>query len=203
MMRTPTGTSRLYIDFDGYFAAVEEQASARLHGRPVGVIPFANARNSCVISANARAKRRGVGTGTRIDETRRRCPEIALVPQRPDVYVRTHRRIVAAVNSVMPIDAVCSIDELSCVLGSSDRPEEVGRRIKTRGREAAGERVTCSMGIAPNRWLAKVAADMRKPDGFTVLAPDDRHRTARRRPPWESTPLQALGVQRHPHTVVP
>ena len=67
---------RLYLDFDGYFAAVEEQASPALHGRPVAVLPYPEAR-TCVISANAAAKRHGVGTG--VDEARRRCPGIALV----------------------------------------------------------------------------------------------------------------------------
>ena len=71
----PTGTQdgrkRLYLDFDGYFAAVEEQAAPALHGRPVAVLPYPEAR-TCVISANAAAKRHGVGTGTGVDEARRR-----------------------------------------------------------------------------------------------------------------------------------
>ena len=78
------GRKRLYLDFDGYFAAVEEQASPALHGRPVAVLPYPEAR-TCVISANAAAKRHGVGTGTAVDEARRRCPGIALVSQRPDL----------------------------------------------------------------------------------------------------------------------
>ena len=159
---------RLYLDFDGYFAAVEEQAAAALHGRPVAVIPYEGAR-TCVISANAVAKRHGVGTGTGVDDARRRCPGIALVSQRPDLYVRVQRRIACAVNAEVPIDAVCSVDELCCVLGARDGAAEVGRRIKARLREAVGPRVTCSMGVAPNRWLAKVASAMDKPDGFTVL----------------------------------
>ena len=163
-----TGECGLYLDFDGYFAAVEEQAAAALHGRPVAVIPYEGAR-TCVISANAVAKRHGVGTGTGVDDARRRCPGIALVSQRPDLYVRVQRRIACAVNAEVPIDAVCSVDELCCVLGARDGAAEVGRRIKARLREAVGPRVTCSMGVAPNRWLAKVASAMDKPDGFTVL----------------------------------
>ena len=172
-MRRPTKPKRLYIDFDGFFASCEEQADPGLHGRPVGVIPFAGARNSCVIAANAAAKRFGVTTGTGIDEARRLCPRITLAPQRPDLYVRTHHRVVAAVLSVLPVDVVCSIDELAAVLGERDRPEEVAGRIKRRIRRAVGERITCSIGCAPNRWLAKIAADLDKPDGLTVLFPDD------------------------------
>ena len=158
----------LYLDFDGYFAAVEEQAAPALHGRPVAVLPYEGAR-TCVISSNAAAKRHGVGTGTGVDEARRRCPGIALVGQRPDLYVRVQRRIAHAVNAEIPIDAVCSVDELCCVLGARDGAGDVGRRIKARLREAVGPRVTCSMGVASSRWLAKVASAMDKPDGFTVL----------------------------------
>ena len=140
----------------------------RLHGRPVAVLPYPEAR-TCVISANAAAKRLGVGTGTDVDEARRRCPGIALVSQRPDLYVRVQRRIGNAVNAEIPIDAVCSVDELCCVLGARDGAEDMGRRIKARLREAVGPRVTCSMGVVSSRWLAKVASAMDKPDGLTVL----------------------------------
>ncbi len=172
-MRQPTKPKRLYIDFDGFFASCEEQADPGLHGRPVGVIPFAGARNSCVIAANAAAKRFGVTTGTSIAEARRLCPRIALPPQRPDLYVRIHHRIVAAVLSVLPLDVVCSIDECAAVLGNRDCPEEIAGRIKSRVRAAVGERITCSIGCAPNRWLAKIAAGLEKPDGLTVLLPGD------------------------------
>ena len=172
-MRKPARPERLYIDFDGFFASCEEQADPDLHGCPVGVIPFAGARNSCVIAANAAAKRFGVKTGTSITDARRLCSRIALVGQRPDLYVRVHRRIVAAALSVLPIDVICSIDELAVVLEEGDRPEEIAGRIKAGVREAVGERITCSIGCAPNRWLAKIAADMKKPDGLTVLHPAD------------------------------
>ncbi len=172
-MRRPTKPKRLYIDFDGFFASCEEQADPGLHGRPVGVIAFAGARNSCVLAANPAAKRFGVKTGTAIAEARRLCPRITLAPQRPDMYVRIHRRIIAAVLSVLPIDVVCSIDELAAVLGERDRPEEVAGRIKARVRAAVGERITCSIGCAPNRWLAKIAVELDKPDGLTVLFPAD------------------------------
>ena len=172
-MHKPARAERLYIDFDGYFAAVEEQYAAYLHGKPVGVIPFENARNSCVISANAVAKRHGIRTGMGIDEARLRCPSIALVPQHPERYVSTQRRIVQEVLSITPVDAVYSIDELCCVLSSEDQAEDLGRRIKKRLRETVGRCVTCSMGFAPNRLLAKVASDMDKPDGLTVLHPSE------------------------------
>ena len=119
-MHKPTKPERLYVDFDGFFASCEEQADPRLNGHPVGVIPFRDARNSCVIAANSKAKRCGVKTGIAIAEARRLCPHIALVPQRPDLYVRTQQQVVVAVLSVLPIDVICSIDELAAVLGERD-----------------------------------------------------------------------------------
>ena len=87
-VRKPAFPEQLYIDFDGFFAACEEQADRRLQGRSLAVIPFAGAVHSCVIAANTMAKRAGVTTGMAIADARRRCPKIALVPQRPDLYTR-------------------------------------------------------------------------------------------------------------------
>ena len=172
-LHKPTKPERLYVDFDGFFASCEEQADLYLYGRPVGVIPFRNARNSCVIASNAKAKSFGVKTGISIAKARRLGPQIALVPQRPDLYVRTQQRVVVAVLSVLPIDVICSIDELAAVLVERDCSEEIAGRIKQRVREAVGKHITCFIGCAPNRWLAKIAADLDKPDGLTVLGPSD------------------------------
>ena len=172
-VRKPTAPEQLYIDFDGFFAACEEQADRRLQGRPLGVIPFAGAVHSCVIAANTMAKRAGVTTGMAIADARRRCPGIALVPQQPDLYTRIHHRIVAAVLDVLPIDAVCSIDEFAATVEPRDIPAALTHQIKQRLRDAVGDHITCSIGYAPNRWLAKIAADLDKPDGLTVLHPRD------------------------------
>ena len=172
-VRKPLQPERLYVDFDGFFAACEEQADPRLQGRPIGVIPFADAVHSCVIAANELAKRNGVRTGTSITEARRLCPGVALVAQQPDLYVRVHQCIVAAILDVLPIDAVCSIDELVASVEDRDSPVAIAQHIKRRVRDAVGDRITCSIGCAPNRWLAKIAADLDKPNGLTVLSPNE------------------------------
>ena len=172
-MRSPTKPESLYVDFDGFFAACEQQADPRLRGKPVGVIPFEDATHSCVIAANALAKRHGVNTGVSILEARRRCPDVALVAQHPDLYVRVHHRILAAVLDVLPVEVVCSIDELAASLASRDVPAAVAHQVKRRIRDAVGSQITCSIGCAPNRWLAKIASAMDKPDGLTVLRPED------------------------------
>ena len=128
-----------------------------------------NRRSAC--SSNTLAKRAGVTTGMAIADARRRCPGIALVPQQPDLYTRIHHRIVAAVLDVLPIDAVCSIDEFAATVEPRDIPAVLTHQIKQRLRDAVGAHITCSIGYAPNRWLAKIAADLDKPDGLTVLQP--------------------------------
>ena len=163
---------RLYIDCDGYFAAVEEQVNRSLRGRPIGVVPVAGAENTCVIAANIRAKAFGVGAGTRVRDARRLCPDIRLVEGKPDLYVHFHHAVVAAVESVIPVDAVHSIDEMSCTPSPRDRPEALGVAIKAAVRRNVGDVVTCSLGFAPGRLLAKTASDMDKPDGLTIMEPE-------------------------------
>lgn len=173
-MRKPSGLECMYIDFDGFFAAVEEQARPALRGKPIGVIPFEHATATIVIAANARAKAFGVKTGVGVADARRLCPDIRLVPQSPELYARAHRKLLLEIEAVLPIDAVCSIDELACRLEPRDArsPEELARRIKDRIRARVGPYITCSIGMGPNRQLAKIASDMDKPDGLTVLHPD-------------------------------
>jgi DNA polymerase-4 len=84
-MRRPAQIERLYLDFDGFFASVEQQARPHLRGRPVGVVPFAEAEHTCVIACSREAKLRGVKNVMTIAEARARCPDILLVPQSPDL----------------------------------------------------------------------------------------------------------------------
>ncbi|HMM14273.1 MAG TPA: type VI secretion protein ImpB, partial [Parvibaculum sp.] len=82
-MRQPTEPERLYLDFDGFFASVEQQARPGLRGRPIGVVPFANAEHTCVIACSREAKLRGVKNVMPLDEARNLCPDIVFVPQSP------------------------------------------------------------------------------------------------------------------------
>jgi DNA polymerase IV len=166
----------LFIDMNSYFASVEQQLEPGLRGLPVAVAPVDAETTSC-IAASYEAKRFGVRTGTKIGDARRMCPGLRVVPARPKVYVQMHNTIVKAVESVLPVASVLSIDEMVChLMGDHLRIEtavEVGKRIKRALAERAGESMRCSVGLGPNRLLAKVAADMQKPDGLTVLRRED------------------------------
>ena len=174
-MRKPETIERLYLDFDGFFASVEQQLRPRLRGRPVGVVPFDSTAHTCVIACSKEAKRRGVTNVMPVPEARRICPEIVLVPQNPDIYRRAHHALLAEISAVIPVDAVKSIDELTCRLEPADRaaPHDLAARIKARIRDNIGPCVTCSIGFAANRHLAKMAGKIDKPDGVTVWRPED------------------------------
>lgn len=165
----------LFIDFDAYFASVEQQLRPELRGRPVAVVPVM-AETTCCIAASYPAKRYGVKTGTRVAEARRLCPDLVLVEARHEAYIAYHHRLRAAVENCIPVEEAASIDELSCTLTGSwcepVRARNVAARIKAVVREV-GEALTCSIGIAPNRFLAKVASKMDKPDGVTLLGEED------------------------------
>jgi DNA polymerase-4 len=109
------------------------------------------------------------------------CPGLICVLARHDRYVEYHHRILEEVDHHIPIAAVCSIDEVACRLMdneiSVERSTEIARSLKAGLAKNVGEYVRCSIGIAPNKYLAKVATDLQKPDGLTILtAADIPHR---------------------------
>ena len=135
------------------------------------------AESTCCIAASYEAKAFDVKTGTRVSDARKMCPGIEIVQARPPLYVEIHHRIVEIVESCIHVDHVLSIDEMVCWLPLNWRThakvDEVGRLIKARLKAEFSECVRCSIGIAPNGWLAKVASKMRKPDGFFIIEGSD------------------------------
>ncbi|TXH03787.1 MAG: DNA polymerase [Nevskiaceae bacterium] len=167
---------RLAVDFNSYFASVEQQLDPKLRGRPVAVVPSLADTTSC-IAASYQAKRFGVKTGTLVREARQLCPQLVLVVGDHSRYVEYHHRLWRAIDSVLPIWWTPSIDEMHCELNRRDQtvPRAVAyaQRIKQTIREQVGECLTCSIGIAPNAYLAKTASDMQKPDGLVVIEKKD------------------------------
>jgi len=166
----------MLIDMNSYFASVEQHLRPELRGRQVAVIPV-ESENTCVIAASCEAKSHGVKTGTRVRDARRLCPGIVLVKARPDVYVRIHHAILRSVDQCLPVHKVYSIDEWTIrLLGEEQKRENavtLGHRIKQQLLNDFSPWLTCSIGIAPTRLLAKIASELRKPDGLTVLDPSE------------------------------
>ena len=111
MMRHPSEIERLYIDFDCFFASVEQQLQPRLRQRPVGVLPFMS-KASCIIAPSREAKTFGIKTGMRVKDVLKLCPDILFIPARHDIYVQLHHKIYQCIESCIHIDQACSIEEL-------------------------------------------------------------------------------------------
>jgi len=176
-MRKPETIEWLYLDFDGFFASVEQQIQPELRGKPIGVTPFRGTDYTIVIACSKEAKARGVKNIMPVKDALKVCPELILVTQKPDYYRRANNQLCAAIESVIPIDVCKSIDELTCRLDKNDiaNPAGVTRRIKDAIRDNVGQHITCSVGYAANRHLAKIACKMDKPNGHTVWHPRSNH----------------------------
>jgi DNA polymerase-4 len=166
----------LIIDFNSFFASVEQQFRPELRHQPVAVVPVL-ADSTCCIAASYEAKAFGITTGTPVHEAKRRCPRIQIVEARHDLYVRYHHRLIAAVENCTHVRQALSIDEMICDLPLNLRSESHVRtlalRIKREIADMVGPHLRCSIGAAPNAFLAKTASDMQKPDGLVILQEND------------------------------
>ena len=162
----------LFLDLNAYFASVEQQEDPSLRNRPIAVVPML-ADSTCVIAASYQAKAYGIKTGTLVGEAKLKCPELLLMTGRPALYAHYHQKVLDAVDRVLPVEKVASIDEMRFALIGEERvPAEAVRiagRLKAAIREHVGVCMTSSIGIAPNGFLAKLGTDMRKPDGLVVI----------------------------------
>ncbi len=185
----------LFLDMDAFFASVEQQLCPQLRARPVVVVPV-QADTTCCIAASYEAKRFGIKTGTQIGQARTMCPQLRVVEARPEIYITIHLRIIEAVESCLPVAAICSIDEMYCRLMGTERASaravQLARQIKQAISTGLGSQIRCSIGIAPNRFLAKVAAGMRKPDGLVVI---EEHQLPEKLFALELSDLPGIGRQ--------
>jgi DNA polymerase-4 len=135
------------------------------------------AESSVAIAASYAAKAFGIKTNTLVRDARKLCPAIIPVQARHRLYTEYHERILAAVDTCVPIDKVCSIDEMACRLMAPERQAPVARelalKLKRALKEQVGECLTCSIGIAPNVFVGKVASDLQKSDGLVVITKDE------------------------------
>ena len=164
----------MHVDMDAFFASVEQQTFPFLRGKPIGVCGDPDGR-TVIAAASYEAKRRGVKTAMTIPEAKKLCPEIILVGGHPAKYVDTSTRILAFYTTFTDLVEVFSIDEAFLDVTQTAHlfhgPEEIARRIKAYLKAQFG--LTCSVGIAPNKLVAKIASDYHKPDGLTIVEEKD------------------------------
>jgi DNA polymerase-4 len=168
--------NHLFLDFNAFFASCEQHLRPELRGRPLGIVAVL-AETGCCIAASYEAKAKGVKTGALVRDARQLCPDILFVEAHPAEYVRLHDQLVEIIERQMHIEAIHSIDELSCRLTGRWREPAAARalaaQIKQALRDEAGPALRCSIGIGPNVFIAKTASDMQKPDGLVIIdAPD-------------------------------
>lgn len=160
----------MHIDFNSYFATVEQQANPRLRGKPIGVTGGDRMKRTVLGAASIEAKKFGVKTGMQIWEARKLCPQIILVPGDSDKYFETTKRFLNILKDYTPYLEVFSIDECFLqVTGDSEQLTGMAKEIKKRIKSDIGEWITCSIGISYNKLMAKLAGSLQKPDGLVVI----------------------------------
>ena len=166
----------LYLDLNSYFASVEQQLQKHLRNKPIAIVPIMTDA-TCAIAASYEAKAYGVKTGTMIYEAKKLCPELICVEAKHENYVAYHHKILAEIDKYIPIEIIASIDEVACKLIGNQKQEEqasqLAKNIKKGLQKNVGTYIRCSIGIAPNRFLAKTASNLEKPDGLQILYSKD------------------------------
>ncbi len=165
----------LHLDMDAFFAAVEQRDRRELRGKPViiGADPQGGRGRGVVSTASYEARRFGVGSAMPISRAWRLCPEGVYLPPDMDKYARESERIMAILERVSDVVEPVSIDEAFLDVTASTRAlgdgGAIARRLKDEIRRET--QLTASVGVATSMLVAKVASDMRKPDGLVIVAP--------------------------------
>lgn len=174
-MTMPPGNPRtiMHLDMDAFFASVEQREDPSLRGAPV-LIGFDGSRG-VVAAASYEARKFGCHSAQPMAIAKRRCPNAIIRPVRGHLYREVSRQVFTILDEFSPVVEPLSIDEAFMDLTGTERsmgePPEVGRRLKERIRSEL--ELTASVGIAPNKYLAKLASDMDKPDGLTIIRRDE------------------------------
>jgi DNA polymerase-4 len=163
----------LHIDMNAFFASVEQRANPWLRGKAIAVI--GSEHRGVILSPSYEARAFGVKTGMTYGEAKRACPHLLFVPADSSKYSHTCEELLAIWKDFTPLVELFSIDEAFLDVTGCERligdPVQIALRIKERIWREKG--LTCSIGIAPNKLLAKLGSDMKKPDGLVLISPDD------------------------------
>jgi DNA polymerase-4 len=166
----------LFLDLNAFFASCEQQENPALRGQPIIVVQTLT-DSAVAIAASYTAKAFGIKTGTLVRDARQLCPDVVPLQANHRLYTEYHERMLKVVDTCLPVEKVCSIDEMACKLMGTERQVPVARelamKVKRALREQVGECLTCPIGIAPNVFLGKVGFDLQKPDGLVVITKAD------------------------------
>ena len=169
------GSRVLFVDMNSYFARCEQQANYWLRGRPVGVCVYTG-KYGCVISLSTEAKAKGLRAGMRLNDAMAVCPDLVPVESNPARYREYHKKIINVLQKYCKDVVAKSIDEAIINLSHYDHldPLTIAQNIKKDILENVGDWLTCSVGIAPNAFLAKLASVQgKKRDGLLMITPEN------------------------------
>ena len=173
-LRSHTEPTVLFIDMNSFFASCEQQDNFWLRGRLVVVCVYTG-KQGCIIAPSIEAKQQGVKTGMRLDEATRLCPGLIPVETNPNRYREYHVKIINVLKrfaeEVLPKSIDEAIVDLTRYQLAYPSMTDVANRIKQAIRADVGDYLRCSIGITPNAFLAKLASNLQKPDGLTVISP--------------------------------
>lgn len=155
----------MHVDINSCFATIEQQANPRLRGKPTVVAAYVE-NHGCILAASYEAKRLGIKTGMRVGEAKNIYKNLVVLSPDPEKYRVVNKKMRVILESYTPFVSVESIDEM--VL-SVPNTLPVAKEIKQRIKNEIGEWITVSVGIAPNRYLAKIASNLHKPDGLDII----------------------------------
>jgi DNA polymerase-4 len=170
--RTPSRPVYFHIDLDAFYAAVEQLDEPELRGRPV-IVGASPGSRGVVSSCSYEARRFGIRSAMPISRAARKCPQGIFRPVRMQRYLEASEQVMSILSSFTPEFRQLSIDEASLDLSGTERlygpPLQLAARIKQRVKDETG--LTLSIGLAPNRYLAKLASEYGKPDGLFQVIP--------------------------------
>ncbi len=164
----------MYVDLNSCFATIEQQARPMLRGRPVAITNRLT-KNACIVAASYEAKALGIKVGMRRMEAEAICPSLIFAETEPAKFIFVHQKLRAIMEEYSSHVVMKSIDEgvidlsLAPAIHKNRSAVEIGEEIKRRLREEIGSYMRCNVGIASNRFLAKVAAELHKPDGLDEI----------------------------------
>jgi DNA polymerase IV len=162
----------MHIDLNSCFATIEQQANPKLRGKPLAVAAY-NSPAGCILAASIEAKRLGVKTGMRVKDGRLLCPGLIIKEPDPWKYRNVHHALKQLLLTYTDLVVPKSIDEFFLELEGYPAYQKgmlaVGREIKQKIKSEVGDWLTVSIGIGPNRFLAKTAANLHKPDGLDEI----------------------------------
>lgn len=174
MKFNPAPSLVMHLDLNSCFASIEQQANPHLRGKPVAVAAYVSPRG-CILAASVEAKKMGVKTGLRVKDGLALCPGLIVLPPDSDKYRFVHYNLRQLLSSYTPFLVPKSIDEFVLDFKGTQYSDlfALSRTIKAKIKQEIGDWLTVSIGLGPSRFLAKVASNLKKPDGLENINIDN------------------------------